>query len=92
MNAYHRYVQLGCIVQGLLLHLAINFREAVWQTHRSWLRTMKPELVPTELVVTMALKSGFLEFLSRKDQAPELKKFILARVAAERLPDLAAAA
>jgi len=44
--AYHRYVQLGCIAQGLLQHLAINFRDVVWASFRSWLRTMREEIHP----------------------------------------------
>ena len=55
MDAYHRYVQLGCIAQGLLQHLAINFRDLVWAKFRSWLRTMNKNMVPSEMVVASAL-------------------------------------
>jgi hypothetical protein len=79
MDAYHRYVQLGCIAQGLLQHLAINFRDAVWASFRSWLRTMRKDLVPSEMVVAIALKSCFPEFLLDRTTEPELKKFILNR-------------
>jgi len=80
MDAYHRYVQLGCIAQGLLQHLAINFRDVVWASFRSWLRTMNKELVPSEMVVAIALKSCFPEFLLDRTTEPELKKFILDRM------------
>lgn len=86
MDAYHRYVQLGCIAQGLLQHLAINFRGVVWASFRSWLRTMKTDLVPSEMVVANALKSGFPEFLLDKISEPELKKFILERAEPDRIP------
>jgi hypothetical protein len=79
MDAYHRYVQLGCIAQGLLQHLAINFRDVVWASFRSWLRTMRKDLVPSEMVVAAALKSCFPEFLLDRNTEPELKKFILDR-------------
>ena len=53
--AYPRYVQLGCIAQGLLQHLALSFRVQVWTHFRSWLRTMKPAQPPSEAVVAQAL-------------------------------------
>ena len=86
MAAYHRYVQLGCIAQGLLQHLAINYPGTVWNTFRSWLRTMKTDTVPSEMVVGYALRSSFPAFLLDTDTEPELKKFILDRVAYDRIP------
>jgi hypothetical protein len=86
MAAYHRYVQLACIAQGLLQHLAINFRGTVWDTFRSWLRTMKTDMVPSEMVVAYALRSSFPEFLLDRHTEPELKKFILDRAAYDRIP------
>lgn len=86
IDAYHRYVQLGCITQGLLQHLAINFRATVWDTFRSWLRTMKTDMVPSEMVVAYALRSSFPEFLLSRHREAELKKFILDRVAYNRIP------
>jgi hypothetical protein len=84
--AYHRYVQLACITQGLLQHLAINFRGTVWRTFRSWLRTMKTDMVPSEMVVAYALRSSFPEFLLDRHIEPELKKFILDRATYDRIP------
>ena len=89
MDAYHRYVQLGCIAQGLLQHLAINFRDVVWASFRSWLRTMRKDLVPSEMVVANALKSCFPEFLLDRTAEPELKKFILDRAACDSIPGMA---
>ncbi|HME68654.1 MAG TPA: IS4 family transposase, partial [Myxococcota bacterium] len=37
IDAYHRFVQLGCIAQGLLQLLALQERRTVWQHFRSWL-------------------------------------------------------
>ena len=84
LDTYHRYIQLGCISQGLLQHLAINFRGAVWASFRSWLRTMRKDLVPSEMVVSNALKSCFPEFLMDRNHEPEIKKFILDRMAYEK--------
>ena len=63
MNVFHLHVQLGCVAQGLLEHLAINYSAQVWHQFRSWLRTMKPALPPSELVVASALRSALPEFL-----------------------------
>ena len=92
MDAYHRYVQLGCIVQGLLQHLAINFRRTVWAKFRSWLRTMKPDLVPSEMVVAQALKSSLPEFLLDSSTDLKITKFILDHAEIERTPGITAGA
>ena len=92
MDAYHRYVQLGCIAQGLLQHLAINFRDLVWAKFRSWLRTMKKNMVPSEMVVASALRSSFPEFLLDRITEPKLKKFILDHAECDRIPGMKMAA
>jgi hypothetical protein len=92
LDAYHRYVQLGCIVQGLLQHLAINFRHSVWASFGTWLRTMKTDLIPSEMVVAHALRTHLPEFLLDSSSDLELKKFILDRADCSRVPgfDMAA--
>jgi len=63
MKAFHLHVQLGCIAQGLLQHLALNHTAETWRLFRSWLRTMNPALPPSELVVACALRATLPEFL-----------------------------
>lgn len=92
VDAYHRYVQLGCIAQGLLQHLAINFRDVVWSKFKSWLRTMNKCMVPSEMVVASALKSSFPEFLLDRTTEPELKKFILDHAECDKIPGINMAA
>lgn len=75
MNAYHLHVQLGCIAQGLLLHLAINHGSMVWEQFRSWLRTMDPSRPPSELVVAHSLRDTMFEFLEDPDGDEQLRKF-----------------
>jgi len=84
IGAYHRFVQLGCIAQGLLQLLAIEERATVWQHFRSWLRTMNPDLPPSELVVIQALRTTLPEFLADPRAPADLVKF-LARI---RSPDI----
>ena len=63
MHTFHLHVQLGCVAQGLLQHLALHHTAQVWHLFRSWLRTMNPALPPSELVVACALRSALPEFL-----------------------------
>lgn len=92
LAAYHRYVQLGCIAQGLLQYLALYFRRDVWAYFRSWLRTMKPAQPPSEAVVARALRNTLPEFLLDKPDEYNFKKFILDRTDFDRCPQLQLAA
>lgn len=85
LDAYHRYSALSCAAHGLLLHLAINFREAVWQSFRSWMRTMDPAGVPSEHVVAEALRTDLPDYLLRAPVADLLRKMIIENID----PDLA---
>ncbi len=71
LNAYHVYVQLGCIAQGLMINLAVDCPKTVWRNFRSWFRTMDATKSPSELVVAHALRSGVHEFLY--DSCPDRK-------------------
>lgn len=84
IRAYHRFVQLGCIAQGLLQLLAIQHRPSVWARFRSWLRTMHPEQPPSELVVAQALRTSLPEYLAATADHGDLAKFL----APIRSPDL----
>ena len=84
MDAYHRCIQLGCIAQGLLQHLAVNRRKEVWRHFRSWMRTMNPGAPPSEAVVAEALRGALPEFLRCAPDAHALKKFILENADQER--------
>lgn len=74
LRSYHVHVQLGCIAQGLLQHLAINHTTAVWHGFRSWLRTMNEAMPPSELVVASALRSALPGFFAVASSVPGLKK------------------
>ena len=76
MAAFHLHVQLGCIAQGLLQHLAINHTAEVWRCFRSWLRTMNPMLPPSELVAANALRAAIPAFFSSSQLDPNLRKIL----------------
>jgi hypothetical protein len=90
MGAYHRYVALGCIAQGLLQYLAIFFRQQVWANFGSWLRTMKTDATPSEQVVAQALRNRLPEFLASSSFDPKLKKFLDDKIDACRVPSFLA--
>jgi hypothetical protein len=92
IGAYHCYVQLGCIAQGILQHLAINYHIHVWQYFRSWLRTMKTDCVPTEMVVAAALRHSLFDFLRFSPPEQKLKKMILDNADPSMMPEINMAA
>lgn len=93
LHAYHAHIQLGCIAQGLLQFLALQCSATVWQAFRSWLRTMKPDLPPSELVVAYALRATLTDFLRIGPPDPKLRKFLIQTIgSAARLRILRTAA
>lgn len=78
--AYHAHIQLGVIAQGLLQTLAIRCTAAVWKHFGSWLRTIRPGIMPSELVVSIALRHGLPLFLADSSDDHALVKFIRQRL------------
>ena len=76
MEAYHRHIQLACIAQGLMIHFALNYGPVVWQEYRGWLRTMKKQNPPSELVVASTLRSTLGDFLLNLPDNHEFKRII----------------
>jgi len=90
LAAYHRFIQLGLIAQGIMLALATTVPQLVWASFGSWLRTIRPGIVPSEAVVACALRNALPHFLADTSPAPDLAKFIqerldLANTQAQRL-------
>ena len=79
MNAYHVFIQAGAISQGLLQYLAAVAPDQVWNSFGSWLRTIRPGVAPSELVVTTALRQTLPEFLLNCPEKAAIAKFILDR-------------
>jgi len=92
IKAYHAWAQLACITQGLLMHLAINHHSAVWGEFRSWLRTMRPGLAPSELVVSIALRQSLPDYLFATENLSDIALFILENADIDRFPDVSLAA
>ena len=79
IHAYHVFIQAGVVCQGLLQYLAVAFPTLVWNSFGSWLRTIRPGIPPSELVVASALRQSLPEFLLNADQHDFLAKFIVER-------------
>jgi hypothetical protein len=79
VNAYHVFIQAGIVAQGLLQYLSATFPALVWSSFGSWLRTIRPGIPPSELVVATALRHTLPTFLMNSAQHSSLAKFIVDR-------------
>ena len=79
MHAYHVFMQAGVVAQGLLQYLAVVSPKLVWGSFGSWLRTIRPGIPPSELVVTNALRQTLPNFLLTCRKTNSLAKFIARR-------------
>lgn len=84
LDSYHAYVTFGCISQGLMKHLAINNPDVVWRSFKGWLRTIRDDVKPSEIVVADALRSTLWNFLQSNRYMPAWAKFMLKRVNPDR--------
>ena len=73
-------MQLGLIAQGLWQILSAKTPKLVWHSFGSWLRTVRPRLAPSELVVAIALRNTLPEFLATAAKTSILVKFIRERL------------
>lgn len=78
--AYHRHIQLGLIAQGLLQILSATKSQLVWRSFGSWIRTIRPGLAPSEMVVAVALRQTLPEFIAVAVKTSTLVKFIRDRL------------
>ncbi len=74
--AYHCHIQTGVIAQGILQMLAVLHADCVWSRFRSWLRTRRPDVPPSEWVVATALQNSLPEFLADAPDNDMLAKFL----------------
>ena len=79
MRAYHAFIQAGVVAQGLLQYLAVAAPKLVWDSFGSWLRTIRPGIPPSELVVANALRQSLPEFLLGPAKSDSLAKFVADR-------------
>jgi hypothetical protein len=80
LDAYHRFMQLGLIAQGIMIALATTVPDLVWRFFGSWLRTVRPGVHPSERVVAAALRNTLPDFLADEAADPILAKFLRDRL------------
>jgi hypothetical protein len=79
LHAYQVFVQAGVIAQGLTQYLSAVFPHVVWALFRSRLRTIRPGIPPSELVVAQALRQSLPHFLVRSADQHAFTQFITER-------------
>ena len=84
LGAYHAFIQTAIIAQGILMYLALSQTTLVWKSFGSWLRTIRPNVHPSEMVVMLAMKNTYPEFLSGSQNDSDLQKFIRDRLDPQR--------
>ena len=70
------FIQAGVVAQGLLQCLAVVAPKLVWDSFGSWLRTIRPGIPPSEVVVANALRQILPDFLWSPSKSDSLTKFI----------------
>jgi hypothetical protein len=77
IHAYHVFMQAGVITQGLLQYLSVEFPKQVWDSFDSWLRTIRPGIPPSELVVGHVMRETISDFLLSCAKTNSLAKSIV---------------
>jgi len=85
MNAYHLFIQLAFIAQGLTQYLSIYHYDLVWRNFGSWLRTIRDKTLPSEMVVSMALRNTYIAFLLDDEKSSVFKKILRKRISIYQL-------
>lgn len=79
IDAYHLFIQLGFIAQGLAQYLSLYCYKQVWGSFGTWLRTIRDHTLPSEKVVSTALSKTYIQFLIDNEKTCSFKKFVLKR-------------
>ena len=80
LAAYHRFIQIALISQGVLQCIATTAPALVWSSFGSWLCTIRPGIPPSELVVMIALRNSLPDFLIASGSGDLLRKFLRDRL------------
>lgn len=78
-HAYHVFLFMGVVSQGLMQYLSACYTELVFSSFGSWLRTIRDDVSPSELIVRTAMQNTLAEFLSVHSNTNNLAKFITER-------------
>lgn len=85
MHAYHVFILCGLISQGLLHYLSIHYYKSVWSSFGTWLRTIRDNTLPSEMVTALAMTRTYDYFLEDDQYMNIFKKFLVGKIADRRL-------
>jgi hypothetical protein len=85
MHAYHVFILCGLISQGLLQYLSIHYYKSVWSSFGTWLRTIRDNTLPSEMVTALAMTRTYDYFLEDDQHMSIFKKFLVGKIADRRL-------
>lgn len=88
IGAYHAHIAAGIVAQGMLQCLSLTMSEVVWKSFGSWIRTIRPGVLPSEQVVAVAMRNVLPEFLGVTDSNQILAQFIRDRIDLDRAEGL----
>jgi len=80
LHAYNLFILSGLIAQGLLQYLSIHCHAMVWASFGTWLRTIRDNTLPSEMVTAWAMTRTYDQFLADEQQLSIFKKFILKKM------------
>lgn len=91
-TSYHLYLQIAIIAHGLVNIVAIKHSDEIWQMHSSWMRTIRPGLIPSAAVARIAFREGLQNLNKLPKSWSTIRKFIQYRrmVDQNELLDIAA--
>lgn len=92
IRAYHCHLQTGLIAQGLLQYLSLSNSQQVWNAFGSWIRTIRPGVLPSESVVATAMRHVLPSFLADSPDDQTFAKFLRPMIDVDRAEGLVLAA
>lgn len=84
IEAFHAFILLSYVANGICLYLANTHPEGVWAKFSGWLRQMDKSKPPSEIVVKNALATDFNYFRTSTEKPSKLKNMILKHFDQER--------
>lgn len=76
IRSYNLFIQVGFIAHGLLQYLSIHHHKSVWKNFNTWIRTIRDNTLPSEMVVAQAMRETYFEFLKDEQNNPIFMKFM----------------
>lgn len=84
IKAFHVHIMAGIIAHGMLQYLSMAYEKLVWKSFGSWIRTIRPGILPSEQVVAVAMRNVIPELLTGEDKCHTLVQFIIDKIDIQR--------